>query len=645
MDILISDNWLRDYIETKATPKQIAESVSLCGPSVEKYEKIDGDTIYHVEITTNRVDCASVYGFAREICAILPRFDIPVKLKPLSVKPKFKTTEYLPFNIECDEKLVRRAMGIVLTQIENWDSPAWMKKRLTACGVRSLNAVVDITNYIMLEIGHPSHAFDYDKIKNKKFVIRESKKGESVTSFDGKTYKLNGGDIIFDDGDGEIIDLPGIIGTKNSVVDNNTTRVLFFIDNNNPIKIRNTSMGLAIRTLAAGINEKDPDPNLGETALNRGIQLFQNICKAKISSRVFDFYPKPPNTKTIQTSKEFIDNKLGTVILKDDIGRILKSLEFIPVWNRNMLSVSIPSFRVSDMDIPEDLVEEIARIYGYRNLPSILMDGIPPISYSDTQIGMEWKIKNTLKALGGFEVYTLSLVPENYVGGNKSLQLKNPLGNDQKYLRTSLSPSLVEAIISNTANYDKLFIYEIANVYLPKEYSLPDEKMVLGIVFDGYKYNEVKGIIETVIQDVAHINITIDEGVVENTLLVKSGNDVLGSLVERDDGLYTLEILVKKLTTIYEQFPSFKAIPKYPPQIEDVTIVLPKDVKIGNVINSIYQSSKLINQVELKDIFNNSYTFRIYYQDPDKTLSNDEINKVRKEVGNNLQKNFRLTIN
>lgn len=644
MDIIISDKWLREYLDTLATPKQIAKCVSLCGPSIEKLEEKDGDILYHAEITTNRIDCVGVYGFAREVAAILPRFKIPAKLKSIVINKKLKYTNNLPFTIINNDKLVKRAMGVVLTNIENWKTPSWMEKRLTLCGVRSLNAVVDITNYVMLETGHPCHVFDYDKIKNKKFVIRESKKGEKVTSFDNKTYELFGGDIVFDDGSGEIIDLPGIIGTKNSVVGPKTKRLFFFIDNNDPARIRNTSMGLAIRTMAASINEKGVDPELGEIAIFRGVELYQKICKARVASKVFDAYPHPYKMKTIKTNLTFINTKLGIEVEKKDISKYLTALNFIPKWQEDILSVSVPSHRTNDINIPEDLVEEIARIYGYHNLPSKLMEGALPDPLYKSTFNMEWKIKNILKALGGYEVYTLSLVPKNYISEDNSLKLKNPLGSDTKYLRTDLSHSLVESVKANNGNYEQIFLFEMANVYMPKKGEHPNEEMVLGLCFDGYKYVEVKGVLDSLITNELKTKYCIVKTSEENLFAIEIEGTHSGYINLFNDGIIVVEINAGDLISFAKNYISFKPIPKHPPQIEDLTIKIPAGVEVGKVMQTIKSVSNLVSDVELRDTFKDSYTFRIEYLDPDKTLTDQEVENVRKNIMSIIRKKHNINL-
>lgn len=271
MDIKILDSHLREYLDTKAKPADIARCLSLSSASIERVEELGKDYVYSVEITTNRPDMVSVYGLAREAAAVLPHFGFDAKLIPLKLpKVVCETKDKQTVKVVNDDTLVRRVMGVVM-DVAKGESPDYIKERLEAAGIRSLNSLIDVTNYVMLEIGHPTHVFDYDRLTTKKLIIRPSKKGEKVVTLDKKEHILQGGDIVADNGEGEIVDLLGVMGTANSVVTDSTKRILFFLDNNDPWKIRKTSMGLAIRTEAAALNEKGIDPELAATALSRGV--------------------------------------------------------------------------------------------------------------------------------------------------------------------------------------------------------------------------------------------------------------------------------------------------------------------------------------------------------------------------------------
>lgn len=610
MDVKILDSHLREYLDTNAKAIDIAKYVSLCGPTFDRTNKLNKDYLYEIEVTTNRVDTASVIGIAREAAAILPQFGIGAKPKKLP-RQKIKVPQIgLPLILKSDPKLVNRLTAVVIEDIQNWESPQWMKDRLEAAGIRSLNAVVDITNYVMITIGHPSHVFDYDKIKDHTIIVRESKKGEKIITLDGKTHALPGGDIVFVNKDNKIIDLPGIMGTKNSLVSETTKRVLFLFDNNDPVSIRRTSMSLAVRTIAATLNEKGVSSELIPDALNLGVNLFEKICKAKIASKVFDVYPKPYKEKTVLVTREFIEKLLGIAIDKKKVLKLLSSLEFDPKWKGETLEVKIPSFREKDIDIPEDIVEEIARIYGYHNLPSKLMTGELPVPRFDTTFRFEESIRANLKSLGGVEVLTYSLVTAQMAGEN-ALKLKNPLGKDTEYLRTSLKPSLINALKENTGVESAYHLFEIANIYLLKKNDLPEEKMMLGGVLVNYNYREAKGTLEVFFES---LNIQ---------------KEVSFEQVGKNIYYYQFEILELKEKIKPK---TFKPAPKYPPQVEDMTIEIPEGKHVGEVIQSIKQADKLVYSVELVDVYDRKFTFRISYLHPEKTLSDKEVEKVREKI-------------
>jgi len=652
MDIKILDSWLRDYLLTDAKPGAIARYLSLCGPSVERIEKFGDDNILDIEITTNRIDCAGVYGIAREASAILPRFGIKASLKPIRTSEKeftfVKNVSYLKTVI--DPKLCLRFTAVLIKNVKIGDSPDWMKKRLGSAGIRVLNNVVDISNYVMLELGQPVHTFDYDKIKGRKIILRESKKGEMIKTLDKKEFKLPGGDIIIEDGEGKIIDLCGVMGGDLSAIDENTKNVLLFVQTYDPTHIRKTSMSLAQRTMAATIFEKGTDPELVAPGVLTAIDLFKNLTHGVPERTILDIYPKPYKTKIVKIDLKFIEERLGVAIPKKDISNYLNALEFESVWKGDTLTVSVPSFRAKDVDIPEDVVEEVARIYGYHNLPSKIMDGEIPTRPTNPKFAFEMKLKNVLSGWGGTEIYTLSLVPKEYVD-EKSLKLKNPLGTGYEYLRTSLMPSLISAATENLGTTENFHLFEVANIYLPRRSQveagsdLPEEKLMLAGVFSEYSYREGKGIIEALAEKL-HISAEFlsedNRGFnASKCSIIKSGKEILGKFgIPQNSNFIYYELDVKKLEKFSPNVITYKEIPKYPPQIEDVTLTFPEKIRIGEVINTIYNLQFTIYNVELKDIYKDAYTFRIEYQDPHKTLTNEDVEKIRNVILQKVKEKF-----
>ncbi len=630
MNIQILDSWLREHITTNANAHELASSLSLCGPSFDRVDevKIDGkrDYVYDIEVTTNRVDMMSVYGIAREATVILPEFGFKAKLKPIK-KTKIVTRDDHQINLKVDRMLTSRVMGVVLEVPEIGKSPKWMITRLESSGMRSLNLPVDITNYVMLEVGHPTHVFDYDLVKPN-MTIRTAKSNESIVSLENKTYILEKGDIVIDNGNGEIIDLPGIIGTRNSVVNENTRRILYFMETNDPIQIRRTSIRLGIRTNAAVLNEKGVDPYLAEVAMNRGIELFQNLAGAKVSSKVYDQFVAKPKVNKIEVKHSFIEKILGVQITSVQVLRILKDLEFEVKLTKGTYLVTPPTFRAKDIEIPEDVVEEIARIYGYHKLPSILMSGIIPNTNYDSPFAFETAVKHILSGLGANEIYSNSLVPASFNVG-EYLEICNPLGSDTSSLRSNLQSSLIQSAKTNK-NIDHFHLFEIANIYIPQS-SLPEELMTLSGIMKGYDYKTAKGMIEAFLNK---LRIVYKFEQKDSKYFKPNQRIVIGDMGEFGTLINGLIYYSFDLNTMKQSQTNMKytPIPKFPAQIEDITINIVKGTHISNVVDSLVKVDERIDNIEYVGSYKGNHTLRVYYQDPQKTLNNKDVDKVRNKL-------------
>ena len=645
MDILIPDGWLREFLKTNATNKEVAKYLSLCGPSIEKTSKTENGDIYSIEVTTNRMDTASVYGIAREASAILPRFKKNAKLVNLEQKSSYKFVSKVKYlNSDINSKLCPRFTAVLIKNVMLAESPKIIKERLTQSGIRPINNVVDISNYIMCELGQPVHTFDYDKINNHLMVLRESRKGEKITTLDDQSYILSGGDIIIEDGTGKLIDLCGIMGGKLSAVSETTKNVLLFVQNYNPAYIRKTSMKLAKRSEAASLFEKGIDSEQVKTGIIRAIDMFVKLTKGIPEKEILDLYPSPYKEKTLKIGLDEITNKLGIEISKKDISDILNPLGLILSWQKNTLKVSVPSFRSMDINIPEDIIEEVARIYGYHNLPSVLMPGVIPDKPNSLPFTFEDKIKNILKGYGGCEVYTLSLVSKNNTFEG-SLRLNNPLGPESEYLRTTLIYSLKKAAMENSGEKEPFHFFEMANVYIPKTNNLPDEKMTLAGIFANTKFREAKGIIESLLNELnikaEFIQEELKDFIPGQRIAIKSGGKAIGELGNLENGnLIYYEFDTARLKSLSQDFVKYISITQYPPQIEDVTISFPEKTKIGEVIKLITDNSKLITNIELKDIYKDNYTFTIWYQDPTKNLTDREVAEIRNKIIQSVKAKF-----
>jgi len=603
MNITIAHSWLKEFLQTDAPPQKIADCLSLCGPSVEKLTKIKDDFLYEIEVTTNRVDCMSVLGIAREAGAILPQFGFSARLNhdiyqtPTGSDPVGKS---FPLKISVDSKLCPRFTAVVIKNVTVQSSPKNIQNRLESSGIRSLNNVIDISNYLMRAYGQPIHVFDLDKIKSK-MVLRSSKPKETITTLDGKTHLLSGNDIVISDDHNRLIDLCGIMGGLNSSVDQQTKNVLLFIQTYNPVNIRRTSMNLAHRTEAAVIFEKSPDPELVLPVLLQGIQLFKKITHGEQGSKIIDIYPHPYKPKIVTAPLQLIKDRLGIDISQPEVDKILKSLGFI-----NNL---VPSWRAQDINIPEDLIEEVARVYGYHRLPSQIMATAIPTNYPDENFHLEHQIKLWLVGLGLNEIYTNSLVSQNRPG---QLKIKNALSTDWQYLRNSLIPSHTQSFPA----------FEIANTYLPRQQAghpqLPEEKLQL-IISGVRDFPRLKGIIDVLS---AKLHYTLSPAYNSNAAVIDLSP-------------------VLKNARIY---PHYQPISSHPAMLEDLTFTLPEKTYLGPVIDTIKSTHRLIKSVQLSKTYQQNFTFTITYQSMSKDLSTADIAPIRKKIVSLLKTKFQAQL-
>jgi phenylalanyl-tRNA synthetase beta chain len=531
----------------------------------------------------------------------------------------------------------------------------WLQKRLLQVGQRPLNNAIDITNYVMWEIGHPIHAFDHDRLSQKTIIVREAKKGELVTTLDNKTHTMVGGEVVFDDGTGTIIDLPGIMGTQNTVVTKETRNVLLWIESVDAVKIRQTSMTHAIRSQAAVLNEKNVDPELAIPALLRGIDLYQEIADAEIGSQIIDVYPKKPEIKPILLKQAQLNTYLGIDIKPQKVTRILKDLGCAVEYKDDLYTVTPPSFRINDLKIYQDVIEEIARIYGYHNLPSKVMDTQIPDNPTDDNFATEHQIKTYLSGWGSQEIYTYSMISEDLATQStyklsEHLKIKNPLVDEMTYMRRSLVPSLIQVIEDNQK--DNLTVFELQNTYQPKNSSkLPDEQMHLCIATNGtYKY--LKGLTDALHQKLFIKDIVYNPKQISSEPLeinasgeIVTQNHPIGVIGKvKSKNIYIARYILKDLLKVAHTHPTYIPINNTPPIIEDLTFTLEDKSLVGHIIRDIKKVDPIISKVTQKDVYQQNHTFTIEYRHPEKPLSDQDIAPIRKKVVNTLKTKHQATL-
>lgn len=659
MDIRLTDSSIRKFLKTEATPQVLADMLSLSGPTVDKLEQVPNDWIYHIEIITNRADSASAFGVAREAYAILTQNGIQAEL----IHSPYENTSALLGNIPgtapvsvtiADPTLVPRFSCIAIGNVHVSQSPQHVCDTLEHCGQRGINALVDITNELTIEYGQPVHIFDLDTISKKSMTLRKSKKGETITTLDGQTHILPGGDIVIEDGSGALIDLCGIMGGENSRVTEKTKNVLLFVQQYEPKHIRKTSLALQKRTLAAQLFEKRLDAQLVMPVLIAGVQRILERAGGTVVSSLVDIYPNPYSPKTITLECDWLNRFSGITLKTETSSSILKSLGFSVETKGNALVCTVPSWREWDCRIREDIAEEILRIYGYANLPSILPITGVVAGNEHSVLKKESVLRNLCVRLGYTELYTSSLISRDAsllsnIPVSKAVTLVNPLSDEYTHLRTSLLPMLTRAIGENIHRTSfPIQLFECGHIYTnTKTHSQPaSEHMTIAFAVNRSSYEALRGDIEYILR-AFHIPFAITEGDNQSHAFlpgyygtIRSGDRVLGQIgkpsaslaqfagVSNEDiwiGQLDADILLENgnCSYIFTPIPATQAI------IEDLTFTLPDKTPIGTVIDALRKHSGDISDIFVKDIFNNNYTLTFQYRSSQKNLSSSDIAPLR----------------
>ena len=672
MNILIPDSALREFLKTEATPKQLKEYLSLCGPSIERMQRNppaggDDDVVYNIEVTGNRPDAMSVSGIAREAAAILPQFSIPATYinDPYTIRPKKLPSKKYTHTLQAtvDSSVCPRFTAMVLTNITVGPSPAWLQTFLEKSGIRSINTVVDITNYLMRAYGQPCHAFDFSKIKKEKgsaiMNLRLSHKGETLQTLDGKTHTLPGNDIVIEDRDGDLIDLCGIMGGYSSQIDEKTTEVLLFVQTYDPSHIRKTSMALSHRTEASGLFEKGLDTELVLPTITKGIELLQSLCGGTIASPLYDIYPDPYTPRHVSVSFAKIQTYLGLLPEIKNIKTLLETLGFGVTHTKDTLTVSVPSFR-RDVSIDVDVIEEIARMYGYHNLPTNLPDTEPPMIIEDPYLSFEGMIKKTLKGWGYTETYTYSMISEKLMDiydldKTKTYTIANPLSQEWVYMRPTLLPSMLEILKYNLSFEKNLTLFELSMVYQWQDQHLPKETPMLIVGVTGEKFYEMKGLAEALC---TLVGVSCKEAVIENIpyfhphrSLVISEYGVVGEIHPKllqtlgiNDHVTVLMLDIQAMFDKKTQTKTYIPVPKYPASFEDIAFVVPEKFHIGPLMKDILSLDTTITDVSLLDSYKNIRTLHITYQSDMGNLTQELIQPIRKKILHLAETKYHATL-
>jgi phenylalanyl-tRNA synthetase beta chain len=677
MNIHIPYKWLKEFLETSKTATELAELLPLHGPQVEKVIKNENlqDDVLEIEITPNRVDMASVVGIAREASAITgetflykdPTINLPNEmLYPLKVK------------IDNETKCFRYC-ALIVDNVKVQQSPKWLKERLEALGHRSINLLVDISNYVLLELGYPTHIFDYHKISGNEIIVRNAKKGETIITLDKEKKILTPNDLVIADKD-KAIAIAGIKGGIDTAVDENTTTVVIEAANFEPYGIRKTARRIDLHTSAASLFEKGLSPISAEVACLRVAELILQLSKeAKIVSPIQDIATVNTKQPSIDFNIDLNKKLLGIELSKDMVITILTKLGFECIEKNNkIINVKVPHFR-NDIKYDFDLVEEIVRIYGYDKIPSRMLKGEIPNVNDDEIIEWENKIRDLLVGAGLTEQFSVSMVGDQsielmQIDPDDLLQIANPLSVEYKYMRTELISTMINTFKNNENYKDKIQLFELNMIYLPIKDNLPKEIPKLAIGINGKRpqeiFQEVKGYFEHIFKSFGYnteninyklANIIPFEKNASATIVINNDNigkiGILSDKVMEKLGIKNyvciLEANFLKIIEILKNSKkSFKPIPKFPPIKRDYAFLIEESIQWANLYEQIKATSQLITKIELFDIYkgkgiekgHKSIAFRVFYQHPEKTLTDEEIEDISTQIINNLSTKFKATL-
>lgn len=657
-------------------PYAIADGIFLiqedCQIGQDIHEAIGlNDTSVEFEITSNRPDCLSVTGLAREAAAT---YHVPLNLK----KPTFQgidgnIQDALQVEIQNKEKCPRYAAGIV-KNVKIAPSPRWMRERLRASGVRPINNLVDITNYVMLEYGQPMHAFDLRYVKDGKIVVRNAAEGETITTLDGVTRTLSPEMLVIADAEKPIA-VAGVMGGEYSGIMEDTNTVVFESAYFEPVQVRRTAKKLGMRTDASARYEKGLDPEGCLRTLERAFELVELLGAGEPVRTHIDLNYNEKQRNRIPFDPEWINKFLGTDISREEMCDTMKMLE-IEVDGDTCIS---PSFRI-DLERPADLAEEVARIYGYNNIPSTVIKGVANASLTPKQ-KFRRTLENATVAVGCYGILTYSFISPKYFDKialptdsslRKTVVISNPLGEDTSVMRTTTLPSMLETLSLNYKNRNAaVALYEIGKEYLPTAPDkLPEEpdRLTIGMYGDDADFFTLKGMVETILEtaglhDCTYKACGTDAPFGEicalhpgRSAVIYAGETPIGYLGEvhptvqknYDIGTrtYVAKLLIDEMQPLAQTEITYQPLPKFPAITRDLSLVCADEVPVGDLQAAMKNAvGNILEQITLFDVYKGeqiaagmkSVSFSIRMRSHEGTLTDEQADAAMKRVLKSLK--------
>lgn len=630
----VSHHWLQTYFKDKLpAAEKLAELFTFHAFEVEGMEHINGDDILDVKILPDRANYAlSHRGIAREIYAIT---GLPITI-PAVLETPATHSETLKISVE-DPTLCRRYIGRFVEQINVGPSPAWLKEKLEAIGQRSINNIVDATNFIMMDIGQPLHAFDAAKVIGN-LIVRKASAGEMITTLDGKDVKLEDWMLVIADEDGPLA-IAGVKGGNRAAVTANTTRIILESANFEPSSVRKTSTKVGIRNDSSKRFENDLSPVFAEEGMHRISALIKELSPDAVFGEIIDMYGEPYKAwepARVSITHHYISDLLGVAVPGTELTDILQRLDIRIRKEGKELILDIPYWRL-DLKISQDIAEEVGRIYGYDKI----MPALPLEAQTQTiNKVFYWseKIKDLLVEIGYSEVYTYVLTDHG------DIEIQNPLASDKGFLRKNLKEGIEKALIFNSRNapllgLDEVKIFEVGNIFTKEK--LNNEHLSLSIGYFNTKTikNKEKKSFELLEQLVADLGTKLGveiKGVIESSEAGVIFETDLTALIEKLELPGGMDIAVPKITNMYKPFSV------YPFSTRDIAVFVPEGKTEKDILDIILkEAGNLLVRYSLFDVFKKelsdgthkiSFAFRLVFQAFDRTLTDDDINPIMQKI-------------
>ena len=693
----LSYNWLKEFVDIDINPYQLKDALTSCGLKVERVSRMDdlNDTVLEIEITSNRPDLLSMIGIGREVAAIVRK---PLKL-PDILEDNSGADEVLAktlAKIAIESNKCKRYTARIINDVKVSGSPRWLANRLASMGLRTINNVVDITNFVMMEHGQPLHGFDYDKIKGGKIVVRLAQKGERIVTIDGVERNLDEETLVICDAERPLA-IAGIMGGKDTEVTDATKRVLLESAYFDPVSIRKTARRLGISSESSYRFERGVDLMGVPLASLRAALLMKRIASGKPSKDIADRGKRDVTIKSIYLETEKVNDLLGTRIKEGEIIRLLKAISFRVSKEKRGYTVTVPHHR-QDIRHDVDLIEEVARLYGYDKIPTTLPKSEIRTSHKDSSIELDCAVRESLSASGLHEALTYSLISYGLLQKIRYniegiIKIKNPMSIEQEIMRPTLLPGIISVVSHNIKR--KLLnvkIYELGRVYRETGENNFEEQRALAIAVTGERYNnwqmksravdffDLKGIISLLLKRIGivaydFISYKEEDDFVRpfkcyEGLFNRAGSSIIiigdkpvgiiGNVRKEvlagfdiTDEVYAGELKLLNLAYQRRAEKRYREIVRYPYIKRDVAVVIDRNIQARDVEQCVKESGgDLINSIILFDQYignqvpagHRSLAFSIEYLAKDRTLTDDEVKEIHTNVLKKIEEKFKAAI-